>query len=275
MNSAPIRCSILAGLGLSLAACHSGPAAHSDPAMNDDLPLIGVHQLELADGVTESEFEAFVNGPLADLWNEPIGGIQVFVTKADRGIGEGSYTATWAFDSKSVRDSYFPDSGTVTALFEEKVGSKISDVQEAFQKMAPSAGFTDYVVMFETEPSKGVEGPSLYGVHSFSLKPGVSNEEFEEFVLSSYADAWREPIAGMGHAILKGERGAETGEYKLVIRFSPASLRDQYVPTRNTLSAEFIQNVQPRLPEAVSERFESMIERQGFTDWAPIPAPKR
>ena len=275
MKTAHIASSLFACMTLSLAGCHSGPGTHSNPALNDELPLIGVHQLQLADGVTETEFEAFVNGPLADLWSEPIGGIQVFVTKADRGIEEGSYTATWAFDSKAVRDSYFPDPSTVTALFEEKVGSRISDVQEAFQKMAPSTGFTDYVVMFETEPSKGIDGPSLYGVHSFTLRPDVSNEEFEEFIMSSYADAWKKPIAGIGHAILKGERGEETGEYKLVIRFSPASLRDRYVPSPTTLSAEFIQNVQPKLPKEVSDRFESMIERQGFTDWAPVPAPKK
>ena len=273
MHAPHIRNSLLFATSLSLAACQTGPN-HPDPAMDGTLPLLGVHRIELAEGVTESEFEAFVNGPLAELWSEPIGGIQVFVTKADRGVEEGSYTATWAFESKAVRDSYFPNPTSVTPLFQEKVGSKITDVQAAFNKMAPSAGFTDYVVLFETEPSKDVDGPSLYGVHSFKLRPQVSTKEFEEFVMSTYAEAWRKPIAGMGHAIIKGERGEQTGEYKLLIRFSPASLRDRYVPDPRTLSAEFVEKVQPQLPVDVRLRFESMIQKQGFTDWGPIPTTK-
>lgn len=232
--------------------------------------MIGVHMLDLQEGVTTEEFDAFVTGPFDKLWREPIGGIQARIEQGNRGEEKGRYAIIWEFDSVELRDTYFPDATTITQAFHNKVGSKISEVDDQLWKMAKSAEFTDFVVLFATPPSKGVDEPSLYGVHNITLKPDVTEEEFEAFVVGPYAEAWKKPIAGIGHIVIKGDRGKQNGAYKLVFRFSPASLRDKYVPEPTKLSEEFQTKVYPMLPHDVEDRLNAMIEKHGFTDFGPV-----
>ena len=241
--------------------------AHTD---HSSRPLLGVHTLELNEGVSPTQFEAFVSGPFTTLWREPIGGLQVRIQKADRGQDMGRYQAIWAFDSVATRDRYFPDSNTVTDAWHETVGNKIKTVHDQLNKMCSAVAFTDYVVLTETPRPAGVMGASLDGFHSLDLKPGVSEHDFEEFVAGTYSNAWRAPIGGIGRVVMKGERGAQVGKYKVIIRFTPASLRDRYVPSPRTLSMQFTEKEQPMMPKAVEDRIQSMTVRRSFTDFAPV-----
>jgi hypothetical protein len=256
-------------LCLILAACQSGGEQSGAPT-GDQRPMVGVHNLALNEGVSDKQFDAFVTGPFAKLWREPIGGVQARIERANRGKGKGQYVLVWAFDSVERRNSYFPNPTTVTPAFRENVGSQIAEVQATQEKMCRSTGFTDYVVLFATDPVEGLTDPSLYGVHEFVLKPGVSEKKFEAFVTGPYAAVWRKPIAGLGRAVTKGERGMETGKYKLIYRFSPASLRDRYFPSTRNVSKEYAEQVRPLLPTKLEEQLRKMIIRQGFTDFAPI-----
>ena len=236
----------------------------------DERPLVGVHKIMLNEGVTEEAFDAFVTGPFAELWKEPIGGIQVRVDRGDRGQNDGQYLAVWSFESVACRNRYFPTSTEVTQAFRDDVRSKLTDVQAEFDSMCSSTEFTDFVVLFSTVPVEGTDSRSLYGVHDLELRPGVSAETFEDFVTGPYAEAWQKPIEGIGHIIVKGERGAEVGAYKLVIRFTPASLRDDYIPSPSQVSKFFREKVMPQMPAEINNRFRTMVRDTGFTDYAPI-----
>ncbi|MDG2030576.1 MAG: hypothetical protein P8J45_06195 [Phycisphaerales bacterium] len=243
---------------------------HAHFPTGDQRPLVGVHEIKLNEGVTEEAFDAFVSGPFAELWKEPIGGVHVRVDRGDRGQDDGQYLAVWSFDSVACRNRYFPTSTEVTQAFRDDVQSKLTDVQAKFDSMCSSTEFTDFVVLFSTEPVEGMDSRSLYGVHNIELRPGVSEETFEDFVTGAYAKAWQKPIAGIGHAIVKGERGAQVGAYKLVITFTPASLRDEYIPSPTQVSKFFREEVMPQMPSEIDNRLRTMVKDTGFTDYAPV-----
>ncbi len=256
--------------GSAIGQTDSSSKKESSVPVGDQRPLVGIHDIRLADGVSESDFETFVKGPLAELWKKPIGGIQIRVYKGDRGAAKGKYRVTWEFENVACRNRYFPSNSKITQAFRDDVQSKLTDVQTKFDSMLSRTGFTDFVILFATDPVAGTDARSLYGVHDIALLPGVSAETFESFVTGPYAQAWKSPIGGIGHMVMKGERGKEAGQYKLVYRFTPASLRDEYVPQANRTSDIFRDEIMPKMPEELQEKFYTMVEDKSFTDYAPI-----
>ncbi|MCP4837224.1 MAG: hypothetical protein GY895_20960 [Phycisphaera sp.] len=233
--------------------------------------MIGVHDLELVDGVTPDEFEAFVSGPFSSCFTKPVGGLVVKIQKCDRGRGVGDYCAVWSFDSVARRNAYFPSDGSPTASFSEEVAAKLPPAWSRLWEMCDSVEFTDYVVMYATPEAESGAG-NLYGVHDLVLADGVKPADFEKFVTGAFAEAWPAPVEGLGRAILVGERGERVGEYQNVFVFSPASLRDEFFPTPTTQSAFFRERVAPRMSDDIGERIRNMTVREGFSDWAPIAA---
>jgi len=271
MTRYSIGCLVL--MGFLLTGCGATPAARSVETFptGDARPLIGVHDLELVEGVTADDFEAFVSGPFSNCFAEPVGGLVVKIQKCDRGRGVGDYCAVWSFDSVARRNAYFPADGSPTASFSEEVASKLPPAWSRLWEMCDSVEFTDYVVMYATPEAESGVG-NLYGVHDLVLADGVKPADFEKFVTGAFAEAWPAPVEGLGRAILVGERGERVGEYQNVFVFSPASLRDEFFPTPTTQSAFFRERVAPRMSADVGERIREMTVREGFSDWAPIIA---
>ena len=235
-----------------------------------DRPLVGIHDLVLREGVTEEQFEAFVAGPLREAFREPVNGVSVGVSKCDRGESVGQYQMGWFFKSVAKRDSYFPEGGEATDLYQEEVGQHVGEIMSQLFSLCQSTGFTDYVIVFGTEVPSGERVPALYGAHKLELRDGVSEEAFEEFITGDYARAWSNEIKGCGQVILKGDRGERTGKYQIVHRFRPWTLRDQYIPEPSRISEEFAEEVMPLFPEEEDNRFWEMVRRDGFSDWGPI-----
>ena len=259
-------------LGFLMTGCGTAPAVRSTTTFptGDGRPLIGVHDLELAEGVTPDEFEAFVSGPFSTCFTKPVGGIVVKIQKCDRGRGVGDYCAVWSFDSVARRNSYFPADGSPTASFKDEVSSKLPSAWARLWEMCDSAGFTDYVVMYATPDAEAGGVEKLYGVHDLVLADGVTAADFETFVAGPFAEEWPATIEGFGRAILVGERGERVGEYQNVFVFTPASLRDEFFPTPTTQSKFFREKVAPRVPSETGDTIRKMTIREGFSDWAPI-----
>ncbi|MCH2134643.1 MAG: hypothetical protein MK116_12940 [Phycisphaerales bacterium] len=172
------------------------------------------------------------------------------------------------FDSVARRDSYFPSEGPARASFDEDVASKLPDAWSRFWEMCDSVEFTDYIVMYSTPRSPGVQ--SLYGVHDIVLADGTTPGEFEAFVDGPFAAAWPHSIGGMGRAILVGDRGARAGEYQNVFIFTPASKRDEFFPTPTTQSDVYNRDVAPKLRGEIGEAMQRMTDRESYSDWAPV-----
>ena len=222
----------------------------------DDRPVIGVHDLALKDGVTPQQFEAFVAGPLREAFSEPVNGLTVGVAKCDRGEALGQYQMGWFFESVAQRNSYFPSESEVTDLYEEEIGQHVGDVLVQLFSLCESTGFTDYVVIFDTPIPQANQVPMLFGSHKLELRDCVSEEAFETFVTTEYAKAWSKEIKGLGNTVLKGERGERAGKYQIVHRFRPWTLRDQYVPEPSRLSEEWINEVEPLLPQEAANKLQ-------------------
>jgi len=249
-------------------SCQTTPAT---PSIEESDRLVGVHTLQLNEGVTPEQFEAFVAGPFAEFWAAPIGGLQLGVAKCDRGANLGGYELAFFFDSVARRNAFFPTPTETTALWEEEMEPRVGPVMEQLFGLCSSVGYTDYAILCSTNvPTDDAGNTFVYGVHEVELRDGIGTDEFEAFVRGPYATAWKDEIAGLGRAVLRGERGNNVGGYRVVFRFRPHTLRDRYVPNPTTLSDEYKAQVEPLLPATIDEQFWGMAGTTGFSDWVTL-----
>ena len=107
--------------------------------------------------------------------------------------------------------------------------------------------------------------PRVYGLHRVRLRPGVAAEEFERFALTAFIPALQAVHAdGVEFALLKGERGAQAGEYQFLMVFDSVETRDRYFPGETAVSEELVALVRPL--HELSEVWEGLSEREK-TDW--------
>src|SRR5690349_17293677 len=95
----------------------------------------------------------------------------------------------------------------------------------------------------------------VYGIHMLELKPGVSAEEFERLVTEEVYPAMQ--AAGFQYSVLKGDRGARTGKYTMLLEFDSVAERNQMFPTPDQPEAEVVQRWTEAMGRAV-EKFESL-----------------
>ena len=109
--------------------------------------VYGIHPLELKPGVTEAEFEQFIHGEGAALF-QIANGAKNFVVKGDRGVRAGRYAVLLEFDSVEVRNQVFPladqpaTAPDPQAALYQKLFTLVSGVGDP-------ATYTDYVVVGE------------------------------------------------------------------------------------------------------------------------------
>ena len=95
----------------------------------------------------------------------------------------------------------------------------------------------------------------VFGMHEIELHPGVKEEDFENFVLNELSAAPNYP--GWSWRLLKGDRGARTGKYLLLVDIESVEARDRFSPSPNEGSEEADQFDQAHKDE-VSPLFEKL-----------------
>jgi hypothetical protein len=69
----------------------------------------------------------------------------------------------------------------------------------------------------------------VLGMHTVELKPGVNEQEFEEFIKTDVLPLYRKVPGQMVH-LLKGDRGERGGKYLVLIELESVERRDQIYP---------------------------------------------
>ena len=109
--------------------------------------VYGIHLIELKPGVSVAEFEQFIQGEGAALFQMP-NGAKSSVLKGDRGARAGRYAVLLEFDSVEARNQTFPTADETAAgpdpqaALYEKLFTLVSGVGDP-------ATYTDYVVVAE------------------------------------------------------------------------------------------------------------------------------
>lgn len=69
----------------------------------------------------------------------------------------------------------------------------------------------------------------VLGMHTVELKPGVNEQEFEEFIKTDVLPAYRK-VPGQTVYLLKGDRGERGGKYLMLIELESVERRDHIYP---------------------------------------------
>lgn len=69
----------------------------------------------------------------------------------------------------------------------------------------------------------------VLGLHSIELKPGVSEQEFEEFIRTEVIPLYRQ-VPGQTTHLLKGDRGKRSGKYLVLVELESTERRDHIYP---------------------------------------------
>ena len=113
-------------------------------------PVVGVHDIELAENVDPSEFDKFVKEKFASAWKEPRDGMRLVITKGDRGERKNKYQLVYVFDSVDTRDKHFPrEGGGGSEVFAKAVGPLEEVMREFGNYLGESTSYTDYVPLVD------------------------------------------------------------------------------------------------------------------------------
>ena len=103
----------------------------------------------------------------------------------------------------------------------------------------------------------------VYGIHELLLRPTVSKEEFEKFILEELPNL-PQP-AGTRTYVLKGNRGLLAGGYIAVYEFESEERQDELWP--NTFYSEEMR----RIGEHPGwKRWHAFFEHTMYTDWVEM-----
>ena len=110
----------------------------------------------------------------------------------------------------------------------------------------------------------------VLGMHTVALKPGVNEQEFEEFFRTEVLPLYRK-VPGQTAYLLKGDRGERAGKYLLVIELESAERRDQIYPAEGTIAEEVLQlvgNIEPFM--AAFSNFATDFPDPKYTDYVMV-----
>jgi hypothetical protein len=77
----------------------------------------------------------------------------------------------------------------------------------------------------------------VLGIHEIELLPGVSEADFERFVIDEFQPRLS-GFQGWTARLGKADRGERAGKYVLIIEVESEATRDRYSPDGNTFSEE-------------------------------------
>ena len=87
----------------------------------------------------------------------------------------------------------------------------------------------------------------VLGMHTVELKPGVNEQEFEEFFKADVLPVYRK-VPGQTVHLIKGDRGERAGKYLVLIELESAERRDQIYPSEGVIAEDvqqLIGNIDP------------------------------
>lgn len=199
-------------------------------AQEPAVPVYGVHDIELGDGVDSKEFESYVIEKFVPAWQESKNGLRMLVLKGDRGERKGKYQLVYAFDSVDTRDKFFPpETQRPSDLYRQTVAS-VADVMQGLSKFnIQRKAFTDYSPVGSYTPSKPGSTPVI-AVRNIELGDDVDAAKFEQFVKEEFAPAWKEPREGLQFVFTKGDRGERKDKFQFVWVFESIDTRNDYFP---------------------------------------------
>jgi hypothetical protein len=110
--------------------------------------LFGMHEIELHSGVKPEDFERFVVEEVNR--SQPLPGVVGHMLKGDRGDREGKYLLMLEFESKELRDRFFPSPDQVSEEAQRYM-EPTRAMAEKWATLASAPGtteiYTDYVVV--------------------------------------------------------------------------------------------------------------------------------
>jgi hypothetical protein len=68
----------------------------------------------------------------------------------------------------------------------------------------------------------------VFGIHELELRPGVTPEQFDQFVRDEVARAPTQPVWTVH--VLKGDRGTREGKFAVLIEIESVETRDRLFP---------------------------------------------
>jgi len=105
----------------------------------------------------------------------------------------------------------------------------------------------------------------VFGIHEIELRPGVTGEEFEQFMADTISQ-WPQ-LEGHAISVAKADRGTHAGKYILVFEIESVEARDRYFPAPDVLSEEAKRASEGS--EALFEKLDSLYSST-FTDYVVI-----
>ena len=112
--------------------------------------------------------------------------------------------------------------------------------------------------------------PKVFGLHEIELQPGVKPDEFERVFAKEIAPSLALP--GWKIQLLKGDRGAQAGKYRVLLEIESLEARDRFFPRAGEASDEFTRFFEQH-PEAAAawEKWQKMgPETDVSTDYVAV-----
>ncbi|WP_182871404.1 hypothetical protein [Stieleria mannarensis] len=112
------------------------------------MPVFSLRPLELRNGIDSAKFEAFVKDEFVNAFSKPTHGIRAFVLIGDRGKAKGQYKLLVVFDSKTIRDKYFPvEDGDAAACLQEDATPSQCAVLQKLSSLSDLGEYSDFAAV--------------------------------------------------------------------------------------------------------------------------------
>ena len=113
----------------------------------------------------------------------------------------------------------------------------------------------------------------VFGMHAIDLKPGVDEQEFEEFIKADVLPIYN-MVPGQAVHLVKGDRGERSGKYLMLIELESVQRRDHIYPPISDGGgvAEDVQQLVGNV-DPIFEKLSTFVEGfpdPGFTDYVMV-----
>ena len=112
----------------------------------------------------------------------------------------------------------------------------------------------------------------VLGIHTITLRPDVSEADFERYILEEYLSSLPH-FPGWKGQLLKGDRGERAGQYILVFEIDSVETRNQYYPAQGQMSEEaqaFVQGLSSEA-KAILDKWNTYLgENDIHTDYIEV-----
>ena len=228
-----------------------------------------VYTLELAPGVTADQLINFDRDRYIPEAEKHFPGLKGYVIKGRTGECVDCLGSLIFFESTGIRDKYWKEDGSFTELG-ETVAANMQPVMEEMSKLGESTTtYTDWEIIGDS----GVSGPelqpgNLLGLHTIhsELAPGVTEDEWLDFMKEEYVPAFEKHVPGGRLFILRGRTGECVDCTGLLYFFESGEVRDRYFEADGSYN---------ELGQAAYEKMQPVIEDMdklgewstSYTDW--------